>query len=153
MPQYPHPIVGIFIVNSHHEVLLVQSPKWEQGQVWAVPGGHVEWGETIARASQREAMEEVGLKVKFDRVFEVFDAIFPPTFHQTMHFIFLECLCRVTGRPEPQIDQKEISAARWFTLTETKTLHLQSWTKKSLSSLTHSNNIRLSRDLNQIIQP
>jgi nucleoside triphosphatase len=130
--QYPQPVVGAFIFNEKGEVLLVRSPKWENGTLWAVPGGHVEWGETIKAAVEREAFEEVGLKVNFDSVFGVFDVIFPEKYHQKMHFIFLECRCLVKGKQIVKIDGKEIVEAKWFALKEGLQLPLEENTQKSL---------------------
>ena len=49
----------------HHngKVLLVErsKPPW-QGR-WSLPGGHVEWGETLRDAAVREVLEETGLTI------------------------------------------------------------------------------------------
>lgn len=135
MKLYPHPVTGAFILNPQQEILLVKSPKWDQGKIWAVPGGHVEWGETIEASILREVKEEVGIVVDFEKVFSVWDVINPPTYHQPAHFIFLECLCRYRGQSDPIIDQREVIQAIWFRTQALTTLPLETWTKKSLSIL------------------
>ena len=114
--QYPKVVVGCFILNDKQEILLVKSYKWPNK--WVVMGGHIEWGETIRAAAEREVMEEVGLKVKFVRVIEVAEFIFSPFFHDKKHFIGMQCECKVVGDQNPTIDSDEIQEARWFPLVE-----------------------------------
>jgi len=114
--QYPKVVVGCFIFNDKREVLLVKSYKWP-GK-WVVMRGHIEWGESIARAVEREVMEEVGLKVKFIRVIKPEEFIFSPDFHDQKHFISLQSECHLVGDAKPTIDNKEIQEARWFPLIE-----------------------------------
>ena len=114
--QFPKVVVGCFILNDKNEVLLVRSYKWP-GK-WVVMGGHIEWGETMADAAEREAMEEVGLKVKFVRVIEVAEFVFDLNFHERKHFIGMQSECKVVGDPTPKIDNDEIQEARWFPLKE-----------------------------------
>jgi ADP-ribose pyrophosphatase YjhB (NUDIX family) len=114
--QFPKVVVGCFILNDKNEILLVKSYKWP-GK-WVVMGGHIEWGESIAKACEREAMEELKLPVKFVRVIEVVEFIFSPDFHDQKHFIALQSECHLVGDEVPTIDNNEIQEARWFTLTE-----------------------------------
>ncbi len=114
--KFPKIVVGCFIINNKQEILLVRSHKWP-GK-WVVMGGHIEWGETIAQAAEREAMEEVGLKVNFVRVIEVVEFVFDPDFHERKHFIGLQSECKVVGDSTPKIDNDEIQEARWLSLNE-----------------------------------
>ena len=45
-------------------VLLVQRGKQPNIGAWCVPGGSVEWGETVVAAARREALEETQLQVR-----------------------------------------------------------------------------------------
>src|SRR4030042_3155436 len=132
MTQYPEPVVGLFIKNNQGKSLLAKSYKWAKGKMWVVPGGRIEWGEKIAEAAQREALEEVGLKVKFIKVFAVFDAIYPKNFHKKKHFIFLECQCLVDDNQTAKIDNREIQKAHWFSQKDIKELELESFTRKAI---------------------
>lgn len=116
MKDSPKVVVGCFIRNSKGEILLVKSYKW--AGLWVVMGGHIEWGEPIAAAVAREAKEEVGLNVKFDRVIEVAEFINDPAFHKSKHFIALQCECHVEGEDLPKVDNDEIQEAKWFSLND-----------------------------------
>lgn len=114
--QFPKVVVGCFIVNEQQEILLVKSYKWPG--YWVVMGGHIELGESIASACERETLEEVGLEVKFTKVIEVAEFVFDPNFHDQKHFIALQSLCQLVGDPNPKIDNDEIQEGRWLPLTE-----------------------------------
>ncbi len=85
--EYPEPTVGLLIVNDKNEILLIKSPKW--GERYVVPGGHVEMGEKIEEAVKREAKEEVGLDVEFEKVLFVYESIFSPEFSKNKNFMSL----------------------------------------------------------------
>lgn len=50
-----------YILDPQDRILLVRHAS---GELWTLPGGHVETGETIFAALKREIMEELGLGVK-----------------------------------------------------------------------------------------
>lgn len=133
MKIYPEPTVGAFILNGQGKLLLVQSHKWKDG-LWHVPGGHIEWGESIEDAVKREVKEEVGLDVQDIEVFHLWEAIFPKSFSRKKHFLFIECLCRSTY-PRVIPDTDEIQNAQWFSFHETEKLGLEDFTKKSIALL------------------
>lgn len=114
--QFPKVVVGCFILNEKNEILLVRSYKWPN--LWVVMGGHIEWGETIAETVKREAKEEVGLDITFDRVLEVAEFVNDPAFHQSKHFVGLQSLCHTVGDSTPQLDNDEIQEAHYFSLQE-----------------------------------
>lgn len=111
---YPEPTVGCFILNRKGEILVVESPKWSCP---CVPGGHIEIGETARQAARREAMEEVGMRVKPIRVLYVHEAINPKGFKRNKHFIFFNVLCRAAS-DKVRIDNDEITGYRWMRVAD-----------------------------------
>src|SRR5215475_11473692 len=53
-----------------HQIVLVKRRHPPAG--WALPGGFVDWGETVEKAAAREAFEETSLQVKLLRQFHVY---------------------------------------------------------------------------------
>ncbi len=67
-PQFCYTASGVLIIDER--VLLLKHKKLK---TWLTPGGHLEEGEYLHQAAEREFFEETGLKVK---------AISPPDFNQ-----------------------------------------------------------------------
>jgi 8-oxo-dGTP diphosphatase len=66
-PEFCYTASGVLIIDQ--EVLLLKHKKLN---TWLTPGGHLEKGEYLYQAAEREFLEETGLKVK---------AISPPNFN------------------------------------------------------------------------
>ena len=76
--RYPELIVGAILVNAQDQVLVARFSKVE-GR-YAIPGGHVEYGETVAQALVRETIEETGLTPVRYRLLRVGERIRPPLY-------------------------------------------------------------------------
>ena len=62
--------VGVCVAIIEDEQILLTKRK--DFEVWCLPGGHVDAGETVAEAAVREALEETGLQVKLTRLVGVY---------------------------------------------------------------------------------
>jgi 8-oxo-dGTP diphosphatase len=61
--RYKNPVPTVDIVIEHPQgLVLIERAKPPPG--WALPGGFVEYGESLEEAALREAEEETGLKVR-----------------------------------------------------------------------------------------
>jgi dihydroneopterin aldolase len=85
MVDYPLVTVGGLIMAPDGEILLVRSPKWSN--LYSVPGGKVEWGETREEAFRREVWEETRLKLSIVYFAIVQDCIFSTEFWDKKHFV------------------------------------------------------------------
>ncbi|MBW4669649.1 MAG: NUDIX hydrolase [Cyanomargarita calcarea GSE-NOS-MK-12-04C] len=94
----PTPTVDIIIElvdRPHRPIVLIERHKIPLG--WAIPGGFVDYGESVESAAQREAIEETGLQVELiDQFFVYSDPSRDPRKH-TMSVVFL-----ATAKGEPQ---------------------------------------------------
>lgn len=82
------PGVAMVIFNEKGEVLL---QKRADVNLWGIPSGHVEPGETVKDAAVREILEETGLKVKILRLIGIYSEPNSQIFHypdgRITHFV------------------------------------------------------------------
>ena len=90
--QFPEPTVGLFIFNPKGEILLVKTHKWKN--LYGIPGGHIELGETFAQACKREAMEETGLRISNLKFLRVDQYVYGKFFWKPKHFVFIDYSCQ-----------------------------------------------------------
>lgn len=60
------------ILLEKGKVLLVKRAIYPFFGSWELPGGHVDYGETVEKAIQREMREELGIPVKIKKLFGVY---------------------------------------------------------------------------------
>ena len=73
-PQRPVPCVGVVCLRGS-EVLLIRRGKPPREGQWSIPGGRMEWGETVTDAALRELREETGVEAELLGLIEVLDHI------------------------------------------------------------------------------
>lgn len=86
-PLRPLTTVGALIRNPGGHVLLTRTHKWRD--TWGVPGGKVEYGESLKTALEREVLEETGLVLTRSYWGPVQEAVESPEFYRGAHFILL----------------------------------------------------------------
>jgi 8-oxo-dGTP diphosphatase len=84
--------VGAFVFDRDGRVLLVLRGKAPGKGLWAVPGGKLEPGETLAQGVAREVREETGLVVEVGVLACVVEAI-----SDGYHYVILDYLARAIG--------------------------------------------------------
>jgi 8-oxo-dGTP diphosphatase len=77
---------GILIHEG--ELLLVRHEKGDHSY-WLLPGGGVDFGETVENGLKREFQEEVGLEIEVGRLVMVHDSIPPDQHRQVLNLYFL----------------------------------------------------------------
>jgi 8-oxo-dGTP diphosphatase len=75
------------IIECGGGIVLIQRKNPPYG--WALPGGFVDYGETLESAAAREAREETGLKVKLIRQFHTYSAPDRDPRHHTVSTVFV----------------------------------------------------------------
>jgi len=123
--EYPaHPIVGVgAVVLKGDQVLVIRRANEPDRGRWAIPGGGVEVGETLAAAARREVAEECGLDVRLDDVCALYDLILPDAQGRTrFHYVLIHFRAYYQGG-ELRAGSDSL-AARWATWAEIQDLDM-----------------------------
>jgi ADP-ribose pyrophosphatase len=129
-PRNPRVAVGA-VVFKDERVLLVRRGQPPSEDLWAIPGGRVEIGETLQEAAEREIYEETGITIRAREPVFTFDAIDrDSTGAIRFHYVIVDLTADyVTGHPKAGDDAAE---ARWVTAQEVDALKVSPPTLKLL---------------------
>jgi ADP-ribose pyrophosphatase len=132
---YPvQPIIAVgAIVFKDNRVLLVRRGKPPAEDLWAIPGGRVEIGETLQEAAEREILEETGIVIRaLDPVY-TFDVIDRDTRGGIrFHYVIVDLIAEyIRGEPRAGDDA---AASRWVPSNELSTLNVSSKTRQLLTT-------------------
>lgn len=98
----PVPTVDI-IIRYMNGIILIKRKNPPSG--WAIPGGFVDYGETLEAAAIREAKEETGLEVKLIRQFHSYS---DPKRDPREHTISTVFIAEASGKTEAGDDAAEL---------------------------------------------
>lgn len=110
---------AVTVVRKGDRVLAVHERK--HGQLWYLPAGRVEPGETFAEAARRETLEETGVPVVLEGVLRIEHAPYPDG--ARLRVIFMARPADDTP-PKSEPDDESLEA-RWVTLEELAELPLR----------------------------
>jgi len=103
----PAPTVDLIIEmcdRPHRPIILIERLNEPHG--WALPGGFVDYGETVETAARREAQEETNLNVTLIEQFQVYS---DPTRDPRKHTLSIVFIATATGTPTAQDDAKSLA--------------------------------------------
>jgi 8-oxo-dGTP diphosphatase len=102
------------LIRYDDRLLLGKRNKEPNRGLWVLPGGGVEFGETLAKTLERELSEEAGIEVEVGNIFNVYELVNPPAEHRVI--VYVNGRYR-SGEPVPSSDLSEV---RFFTRNELK---------------------------------
>src|SRR4051812_29270883 len=100
MQALPSPIVGVGAVvwNDRGEIVLIRRGQEPRLGEWSIPGGRLEWGESVREAIIREVQEETGLDVEIDGLIDVVDSVTRNASDEVVrHYVLIDFLARPVG--------------------------------------------------------
>lgn len=115
----PKVVTDAIILTKDGKIVLVKRKHEPFRGFYAIPGGFVEYGETVEAACVREAFEETGLRVKIDRLLGVYSN---PKRDPRGHTAGVAYVCRPAGGSLKDSDETE--SVRAFSRNEIKKLKL-----------------------------
>ena len=105
----PVPAVGVVCLKDD-AVLLIRRGRPPKLGEWSLPGGRLEWGETVADAALRELREETGVEAQLCGLIDVVDGLFSAEGEGDVdrHYVLIDFAARwVSGEPRAGDDAVE----------------------------------------------
>ena len=102
----PVPTVDIIIElvdEPHRPIILIERKNPPHG--WALPGGFVDYGESVEVAAKREALEEVRLEVDLIELLQVYS---DPKRDPRQHTLSVVFIANAKGKPKAADDAKSV---------------------------------------------
>jgi len=106
-----HPVVGVAVVAQTEAGRWLLIRRRDTGD-WALPGGTLEWGETLRQAAQRELLEEAGVEIQGP--VELSGVYSKPGRDYRFHGVTVLVRTRVTEPLRPPKNPLEIAEVRLF---------------------------------------
>jgi len=121
-PIRPHVGVGVLLVRNHTLLLIKRKYNPDAGY-WSIPGGHLDLGEKVQVAAEREAYEETGFKVKVTKLAGIIDKImYDDNGKIEYHYVLLNYFVeQIDGRTDdPPKAQDDALDAKFVPFTQLK---------------------------------
>lgn len=128
------PVIAVGIICFRDsEVLLIRRGKPPRAGEWSIPGGRVEFGETLLAAAARELHEETGIVAQDFAHVETLDGLFRSrsTGELHSHYVLVDFVARWSaGEPRAGDDATE---ARFFKVVEIQAMDLWEETRRVIA--------------------
>ncbi|MFC4427815.1 NUDIX domain-containing protein [Deinococcus navajonensis] len=126
--ERPVVCVGALVWGPDGRVLLVRTTKWRG--LWGVPGGKVEYGETLVDALKREFLEEVGLDLEDVLYAQTQEAVLSEEFWRPAHLLLVDFFASTEAHEITP--NEEIEQWAWVSLDEAESFALNTYTRTLL---------------------
>lgn len=122
MTTVPVCAVGAIVMHKGALLLVRRDREPARGQ-WSLPGGRVEWGESLREAVAREVREETGIEIDIEGLIGVAERILRDDNGEIEHhFVILDYVA--VPRSTDLKPGDDASEARWMPVGELADLHL-----------------------------
>lgn len=107
--------VGAVIINDSNEILLLLRSKEPEVGRWTIPGGTVEFFETVENAIIREVKEEIDITVKIVDLLGVTNHI---VHNEGLHWVSPAFLVNIEAGTPKNMEPDKHSEMRWFPISD-----------------------------------
>lgn len=112
MPMAPVPRVGVGVILIRDgRVLLGKRRNAHGAGSWQFPGGHLEFGETVAACARREVREETGLQLGAVQLGPYTNDVFTA---EGRHYITLYAIARAPRGEPAVLEPGKCACWQWF---------------------------------------
>jgi ADP-ribose pyrophosphatase YjhB (NUDIX family) len=111
------PSVNVVVVNDSGEILMIRRTDNDN---WAVPGGAIDLGESVAEAAVRETREESGIECEITGIVGIYSdpkhvILYTSNGEVRQEFSILLTAQPLSGQPTPSSESSEV---RWLSEAE-----------------------------------
>ncbi|KAL1618118.1 hypothetical protein SLS54_007357 [Diplodia seriata] len=94
--------VGVFILNGRNQFIIGKRKGSHGAGTWALPGGHLEFGESFEECAARETLEETGLATTDVHFFTATNSVMTDV---DAHYVTIFMTARISGdKTEPEVN-------------------------------------------------
>ncbi|KAJ5126090.1 hypothetical protein N7448_005400, partial [Penicillium atrosanguineum] len=110
--------VGVFALNSEGKFILGERKGSHGAGTWALPGGHLEFGESFETCAARELLEETGLQIQNLQFLTAVNSVFEK---ENKHYITIFMAGTVHDAAQPQnLEPEKCTGWEWVSWDELK---------------------------------
>jgi ADP-ribose pyrophosphatase YjhB (NUDIX family) len=128
------PSVNVVVVNDADEILMIRRSDNDN---WAVPGGAIDLGESVAQAAVRETREESGIDCEITGVVGIYSdpkhvILYTSNGEARQEFSIVLTARPLTGQPTPSSESSEVrwvpvSAVRKYTMDRSMRIRIEDY--------------------------
>jgi ADP-ribose pyrophosphatase YjhB (NUDIX family) len=134
------PSVNVVVVNDAGEILMIRRSDNDN---WAVPGGAIDLGESVAQAAVRETREESGIDCEITGVVGIYSdpkhvILYTSNGEARQEFSIVLTARPVSGKPTPSSESSEVrwvptSAVREYTMDRSMRIRITDYLERKAS--------------------
>lgn len=112
--------VGAIIFNKEGKILVIRRGSKAKNEVglWGIPGGAVEFNESLEEAIKREVLEELGIKIKPLKILSMVNHIIKK---EKQHWVTASFICQLkSGSPEIK-EKGKVDKIEWISFKDLDT--------------------------------
>jgi 8-oxo-dGTP pyrophosphatase MutT (NUDIX family) len=113
------PSVNVVVVNDAGEILMIRRTDNDN---WAIPGGAIDLGESVAQAAVRETREESGIECEITGIVGIYSdpkhvLLYTSNGEVRQEFSIVLTASPLSGQPTPSSESSEV---RWVPVPEVR---------------------------------